>query len=678
MNISPDSSRKRLSCVLDGAVICAIVAALVWPLLVETTYLDNWGSIDSVFIGDARFIVENWPHPRWYPLWYGGTRFDYAYPPALRYGTAALSMMLGVPAARAYHLYTAVFYCAGIAALYLFVRLMTGSRLAGWLAALATVSFSPAYFLVDYIQGDANLLFRAPQRLIALVRWGEGPHMSALAVVPLALAAAYWAMKEKSWRAAGLAAIFSALVVSNNFYGGVTLTILFPILAWGLAVTGRDNKILGWAVAIGVLAYSLTAFWLVPSYLRITRANLYIVDAEGEPLHLALAFLFGAAFCAVTYRWGSGRPDRCYWIFVWGALLAFAFIVLGEHWLGVRVTGSPSRFVPELDLVLILFALQLARWMWTQARAWFSKHTWLPRAGFGLVGALVLMGSFRYLSNAWRIYPEAADYQQRVEYRLSGWMARNLPGVRAHVDGSVRFWYNAWHSLAYLAGGANQGMLNQAILPALQELRFGENGEISIRWLQSFGVDAIIVHDQNSEEIYHDYRHPYKFEGLLPLLFDNGQGDVIYRVPRRYPGLARVVYKSGVDQLPPIGAGWDLENVAAYAKLVEEGPQSPADFAWEATDAMQVTADVKEGEMLLLQVAYDRAWHAYRGDEELVVRKDVLGQMLVDVPPGSQRVRFVFELPLENIIGRVVSLVGGLVIAFLLFAPRHAGRSAQR
>ena len=55
------------------------------------------------------------------------------------------------------------------------------------------------------------------------------------------------------------------------------------------------------------------------------------------------------------------------------------------------------------------------------------------------------------------------------------------------------------------------------------------------------GADLIIVNDPSSREIFHDQLHPEKFRGLLPVLYDNGHDDVIYAVPRRYKGLARVV-----------------------------------------------------------------------------------------------------------------------------------------
>ena len=57
-----------------------------------------------------------------------------------------------------------------------------------------------------------------------------------------------------------------------------------------------------------------------------------------------------------------GRPrDRkvsAWSIFVAGSLLFFAVEVLGQAWFDFRITGEPKRFVPELDIVLILAAVE--------------------------------------------------------------------------------------------------------------------------------------------------------------------------------------------------------------------------------------------------------------------------------------------------------------------------------
>src|ERR1043166_4793111 len=114
-----------------------IAAALIRPLF-KAGYLDKLASIESSFIADARFLIAHWPHPQWQPLWYAGTRFDYVYPPALRYGTAIISKVTGFWPVKAYHFYTSFFYCVGIAGMYLLIRVGTRSRGAGILGAVAT------------------------------------------------------------------------------------------------------------------------------------------------------------------------------------------------------------------------------------------------------------------------------------------------------------------------------------------------------------------------------------------------------------------------------------------------------------------------------------------------------------------------------------------------------------
>src|SRR5216117_539913 len=91
---------------VDSLLVYVLAAALIWPLF-KIKYTASWSSIESTFIADGRFLQDHWPHPSWQPLWYCGTRFDYLYPPALRYGTAGLAKLFPILPVRAYHLYTA-------------------------------------------------------------------------------------------------------------------------------------------------------------------------------------------------------------------------------------------------------------------------------------------------------------------------------------------------------------------------------------------------------------------------------------------------------------------------------------------------------------------------------------------------------------------------------------------
>jgi len=114
-------SYKAREVLLDFFLVFLVAAALIRPLF-KAGYLDKWASIESSFIADARFLILHWPHPQWQPLWYAGTRFDYIYPPMLRYGTALISMAADIWPVKAYHFYISFFYCVGIAGVYLLVR----------------------------------------------------------------------------------------------------------------------------------------------------------------------------------------------------------------------------------------------------------------------------------------------------------------------------------------------------------------------------------------------------------------------------------------------------------------------------------------------------------------------------------------------------------------------------
>src|ERR1039457_2443555 len=87
----PKLSRPK-QILLDFFLVFLFAAMPIRPYF-KAKYTDKWASIESTFIGDARFLYDHWPHPQWQPLWYADTRFDYIYPPALRYGTAAISKL---------------------------------------------------------------------------------------------------------------------------------------------------------------------------------------------------------------------------------------------------------------------------------------------------------------------------------------------------------------------------------------------------------------------------------------------------------------------------------------------------------------------------------------------------------------------------------------------------------
>jgi uncharacterized membrane protein YfhO len=68
-----------------------------------------------------------------------------------------------------------------------------------------------------------------------------------------------------------------------------------------------------------------------------------------------------------------------------------------------------------------------------------------------------------------------------------------------------------------------------------------------------------------------------------------------------------------------------------------------------------------------VQETYDPAWHAWSGGKPLVVRKDAMDMMVIDAPPGDREISIAFLTPLENKVGRVLTLLTLATIVLLFW-----------
>ncbi len=670
---------RRREILLDCFLLFVFTAILVGPYF-KVKYTDNWGSIESTFISDARYLAAHWPHPQWQPLWYMGTRFDYIYPPALRYGTAAISKITGFWPVKAYHFYTIFFYCVGIAGVYLLIRAASRSRGAAWLGAAATALMSPSFLFMKDMRIDSGPL--VPERLGVLIRYGEGPHMTALALIPIALAFTWRALEKRRPGSVVLAAIFSAAVVSNNFYGATALTMFYAVLLWSFWVTRRNLRMALPAVAIPALAYGLTAFWLVPSYFRITLRNMKYVSESPNAWSFCVALTVAAVFAFATHRWARSRPERTWAVFVAGCVVFFSLNVLGNYYFNFRVAGEPRRLIPELDMVLILGVLSVVEWLWrrpagaervlaviveVRGRPFvIASVRHAPRVGAAIIVMAAFATTAPYIRHSRELLPLWPNYTARVEYRVTDWLWKNMPDARVSPSGTVRFWFDAWHDLAQLGGGSEQGILNTMAQDSQWEITGGSNPQPAILWLQALGVDVMYVPGPNSEDNYKkDIQHPERFAAATPLLYDDGQGNALYRIPRRYRARARVVEAAQLDARRPPRTTYDEEYLRAYVDVVEHGPDSPVTLERRGTDAMLLRATVAPGQTILVQESYDPAWQAWSNGQRLPIHADAMGFMVIQAPSGEHQVLLAFVMPFENRVGWMLTGISLLLLALL-------------
>ena len=285
------------------------------------------------------------------------------------------------------------------------------------------------------------------------------------------------------------------------------------------------------------------------------------------------------------------------------------------------------------------------------------------------------------MSHAYMEFRRDEDWQRRVEYKTPEWLWRNFPDQRVYLSGSLQFWGNVWNDIQQDGGGSLQGILNPMLPVALWRVANDQHPDLVLHWLQTMGVDIVIVPGPKSQEPYKDFRNQALYDAHFSLVRDDGEGNRYYRVPRRVPGILRVVDRNKIMAAQPIPAEYEDEQVRAYAEAIEAEPpggdaRDRARGNWKGSDEFDVEAETRAGEALLVQETYDPYWRAYSDGKRQRIWRDVVGLMVVDLPPGKHSIRMVFETPLEIIVGRVVTLATFVLCCWLLVVGYSRVRDA--
>jgi hypothetical protein len=631
--------------------------------LFHSDYINQMPSIEGAFVGLARYIRDHFPDLSWMPLWYGGIPFPDSYPPLLHTLVAAVSGLGRIDIGLAYHAVTATMYSLGPVALYWAVRRMGADRLPAFLACLGYSLISPSIWLGPEIRHDIGGWF-APCRLDAMVRWGEGPHIASLTLLPLALGLMHVALQRRrpAWYFA--AALAMASVVLSNWIGAMALALI----ACAYLLAGFSAAWLPlWVrmAAMALWAYALAAPFVTPSTIATIQANAPIVAGGYKANHLLeAAFLAGALLLAWGLRKAQVESRARFAI-----LLTYltGAITLCAYWFKLSIIPQPERYHLEMDMAFWLAVGQLVN---------LRRIVNPPSSRAILAAALALA-----VPIAIHQHRRAQDIEKpiaiesTVEYEISHWLGTHMQGQRVFAPGTIGFWMQDFSDTPMLTGGFDNGMRNTFLQDINYQIYAGDRQDTMLAWLKAYGVPAVIGGGPDSREFYHPYAHPEKFAGL-PELWRHGP-DVIYSVPRRCESLAHAMLPSDlVAERPPAYYPKPLEH---YLAALDD---HCVGFQWLGTGAARISLipPLDQSQIVSVQIAWDKGWSAYemRGSErgrKLAVWQDKLGQMVVQ-PGLFPTIDLVYDGGLEQQAGRWLSALAFL--AGLCTAGLQAGRLLRK
>jgi hypothetical protein len=610
---------------LDLAAFVALTAlnlSVCWRL-VKIEYINQLASVDGFFIGIARYISTHWGDFSWFPIWHCGMPYQDTYVPLLHLVVAAVSSLGHVSAARAYHIVVAITYSLGAPALYWMAVRLGASRGAALLSALFYSLFSPSLLMMADMAKDAGGIWYS-RRLQVMTVYGEGPHVTAMTLMPVVIVALQNALVKRDSRALALAALAIAVVFLTNIPG--TMALGLAVFCW-ICAQSRDRLRAAWtiAAAASVLAYGVACFGVPPSSMFRVGVNVSNMHRGFSnslrygpvPLALALSGIALAGYLLARTRLPLIVRFAILYCALIGPMAATADVEVYE------LLPQAGRLHLDFEIGACLL-LGCATW---------ALYCLLPRSTRPL-GIAVCLGVivWQYPHYRWRAKfdTQRADLEKRSEYTTARWLDGHMNGGRVYVTGSTAFWLNAFSGTPQLHGCCDQGQ-SMAVLNEVpykvNSIEGNNTTEAGMNWLRALGVQAIVVNGIESTDEYKDIRLPQRFDGALPLLHREN-GDSIYQVLPLGTPLAHVV--KAADLVPVHSPGkFAYPEILKYAQATMDPGRPAATFEWLGSSRARVRANLREDDVVSVQIAWFPGWKATLRGKPTPVSADGLGFLLL-------------------------------------------------
>jgi len=645
--------------------------------LFHLEYTNQMGSIESVFIADARYINEHGPFSTWNNEWYMGFPFRFFYPPLFHYLNALIKTIFSsLSVSLIYHFVCASFYSVGAVGLYFFIRYLTRKTWPAFVAGFMFTLLPSASYLIEIVKNYGSKFYLAPWRLVVLLEFGEGPHISALSLLPLVLLVFLWALRKPSFKSYVIASLSLAIIPLINWPTAIALTFALLSLIFASMMAGQAKFKLKRSLLIILTAYLFSAFWLSFSYVYTTftiagpRAGGGFM--KGFLSYLPWLIIISPFIIGIMVAIFNKKKKLMPWSFILFYLLFFSTIVYSAYFSDIKIIPESNRFTPEWNLGIIILLSFIFGMIYHKIKTKKRVLTLSLRSFFVLlVLSSVLYLGWPFLSHSGKIIKENKDITQTGEHEIASWLKNNTDGERVYITGSYAFWLNAWTDVPQVRGGSDQGATNPWFSHALYQINtsanmpYGQDTQLALDWLKAFNVDYLVFNTSKSREVFHDFKNQEKFEGVLKEVY-NKKGDIIYQVPLETSSLAQAVPADRYKSLSEPKNAIDVQAVASYAKVVDEQARNLS-FKRLENEKAQINGQLKEGEVINLQITHHAGWQAEENGRNIPIKKDSLGFMYLETGPGQKDIIITHGLTWDEKLGIALTIITIIIIIVLRF-----------
>jgi hypothetical protein len=609
--------RELLAGILYACVLLWLNAYICRELF--TVPNPHTNSMHGFWTALARLAGASWLHPTWWPYWDCGMPFEFTYQPAVPMLTSLMARVRGVSYQLGFQSVSALVYILLPVTLFFMAWRLTRAPGYAFFAGLAYSLLSPSQLPLPDTSFRLAGITEARRFYVQTV-WDETPHLAGMVLLPLIILFLIRSLETHRTRWYVLAAISIAAASLATSFAPVDVAFAAISLLFVLArhCVARNIAVVA---GIGAVAWALAAPFYSPSLIAAIRdaaANSYEGRwTAGSWTALTLLILGWAILWHYLPRWTAD------WRLQFFALFAYAMsaIPILSGWLNRQFLPQPGRYKNELEFALCLLVV-------FASRAWIQK---LPKSVRVCLVLLFLSLSGELLVSHRRIARAtlgAVDVTRTIEFRAPEWVARNLPGTRVMMPGSIAQWTNSSTDIFQFTGSSWSTAYSQ-VQQRAQAAVFKGGGEAEqgtragIAWLKAFGVGAVVVSGPGSGETWKPYAHPAEFAKLLPVLWS--EDDVtVYRIPQASPSLAHVVPENAIVLRTPSNT-LDTAAIEAYNAALDDRSLPAAALRWEGRNRLRIATSVAPGQALSIQVSHHPGWHATVNGKARQIGRDGLG-----------------------------------------------------